>query len=302
MTLPIKVDVGVDVKEDSKSAQKFLDKLSAGCAALFSPISKVLDAKADAIVRLTQARTEEEVAAIQRRAMDRVVLQEVRRQHNIEQIIQGAAVHATELPPPTDEPLDPDWLNRFFDEAKDISQETMQALLSKILAGEVQKPGSFSRTTLAVVRNMSKDDAECFAKVAPYAWRTGESGSTFEDVFVPGEDSEFEPARYTWFKYHSVLTLGAVGLMHAHSLVVQPDVYLRHQNLSYSVYNPRNKEFNAFSFTPAGAELIDAIPTVTDPRYQQQFLGALSRMGIATACDVNDRSQCVEAGNEKKPR
>jgi len=63
---------------------------------------------------------------------------------------------------------DPDWTARFFDHAKDASNEDMQVLWAKILAGEVLEPGTFSLRTLDVVRNMTRADAEAFRKLVPF--------------------------------------------------------------------------------------------------------------------------------------
>ena len=51
-----------------------------------------------------------------------------------------------------------DWFYRFYDYAGKISDEEIQELWAKILAGEINEPGSFSFKTLNVMCNLSLSD------------------------------------------------------------------------------------------------------------------------------------------------
>jgi hypothetical protein len=99
---------------------------------------------------LIKAKADAELQEIRMRMNERLEKQEVRRQRNIESIATKAA-HA--LPPPdreqevSDKPVNEDWTTRFFQECQDISDEQMQQLWARILAGEVTKPGSFAPRT-----------------------------------------------------------------------------------------------------------------------------------------------------------
>lgn len=62
-----------------------------------------------------------------------------------------------------------DWFVRFFEDAGNISDEQMQELWAKVLAGEIKQPGSFSLRTLEVLRNLSKEEAEILQEIASYA-------------------------------------------------------------------------------------------------------------------------------------
>ena len=63
---------------------------------------------------------------------------------------------------------DHDWTARFFDCVKDVSDEDMQKLWAKVLAGEVENPGRTSLRTLETLRNMTRADAEMFSSVADF--------------------------------------------------------------------------------------------------------------------------------------
>ncbi len=94
----------------------------------------------------------------------RVRFQEEKRQRNIASVVQGAADELGDGEVPDHDP-DHDWTARFFSDVQDVSNEEMQGLWSKILAGEVKKPGSTSIKTLEILRNLDKDIAKLFQNI-----------------------------------------------------------------------------------------------------------------------------------------
>ena len=58
-----------------------------------------------------------------------------------------------------------DWINIYFESAKNTSDEYMQKVWAKVLAKELEKPGSFSYKTLDILKNMSSDDFRLFEKM-----------------------------------------------------------------------------------------------------------------------------------------
>jgi hypothetical protein len=85
------------------------------------------------------------------------------------------------------DPVDEDWIARFFETIKDVSSEEMQQLWSKILAGEVVRPGSFSMRCLETVRNLGKQEAEAFHDFGPYVV----GGRFILGNFLPGDRREW---------------------------------------------------------------------------------------------------------------
>ena len=61
--------------------------------------------------------------------------------------------------------MDKDWFTRYFNIVQDISNEDIQDLWAKLLAGEIKQPGSFSYRTLETLKNMTTDEAELFTKI-----------------------------------------------------------------------------------------------------------------------------------------
>ena len=56
--------------------------------------------------------------------------------------------------------IDEDWMNQFARYAEDASSERLQQVWGRVLAGEVRKPGSFSRHTLRFIAELDKETAE----------------------------------------------------------------------------------------------------------------------------------------------
>ncbi|CAG5072914.1 hypothetical protein DYBT9623_04451 [Dyadobacter sp. CECT 9623] len=99
------------------------------------------------------------------RAERRQFYQRVVGQQNLENITSVASEQLSEETDVSDEPVDSDWLNRFFQHAEGISSEEMQYVWGRILAGEIKKPNTYSYRTLEVIRLLTKADADEFTKL-----------------------------------------------------------------------------------------------------------------------------------------
>lgn len=160
------VKINVDLKEASKAVKKFVDSVSRGLGILYEPyrIKKLASALTEASAIIETA--DEATKALFHRTLTRQSLQEMGYQKNIEAITQSAM---KALPGDVnDEPVDDDWLTYFFEKCKTVSDENMQMIWSRILAGEVSKPGSYSLRTLNLIRLLDKQEAEIFTNFCGY--------------------------------------------------------------------------------------------------------------------------------------
>ncbi len=64
--------------------------------------------------------------------------------------------------------IDDDWLHFFFDKAGKVSNESMQVIWSKLLAGEFNKPGSISRKLMHIISIMDVHSAKSFQTFSLY--------------------------------------------------------------------------------------------------------------------------------------
>lgn len=113
----------------------------------------------------------------------RIRFQEEKRQKNIASIVEQAADHLSDDEVHDHEP-DHDWTARFFGECQDVSSEELQLLWAKILAGEVEHPGSTSIRTLDILKNLNKEVANIF-RILCSACTWVELEDQFVDVRVP---------------------------------------------------------------------------------------------------------------------
>lgn len=100
------------------------------------------------------------------RTYNRLLHQEMERTNNIDNIVIKVIEKLKDEEKVSDDPVNKDWTKRFFNIAQDISDEYMQELWSRILAGEIKQPNSFSLRTLETLKNMTTYEAELFTKVA----------------------------------------------------------------------------------------------------------------------------------------
>lgn len=85
----------------------------------------------------------------------------------------------------SDEPNE--FINRWRNEAKLISSATAQAIWGRLLAEEVNSPGSISLRTIDVIKNLSKDEAIRFNEACKYVLFEGYIADNKTDAPVPAE-------------------------------------------------------------------------------------------------------------------
>lgn len=174
-----------------------------GIGALLRPGQKRRDAHADADVKRISAqgdydadlirRGEKHLADFQRAGNRRLALQEDRREPELdleslplivadqqsadalrkEINVAKALVHAEgdlarDSSPAPERVVDGDWLRRWRYYAGEVSSEDLQSIWGRLLAGEVKDPGIHSLRTLDLLRNLSTEDANLIAKLAPF--------------------------------------------------------------------------------------------------------------------------------------
>lgn len=121
----------------------------------------VRKADAENAVNLVRLQGEEQVA-------NYILAREKRKLNNVQSVISETQNHFTEGETVSDEPVNADWLNRFFSIVEDVSDEYMQKLWAQILAGEVKRPKSYSLRTLELLKNLSPKEAEYINTASGY--------------------------------------------------------------------------------------------------------------------------------------
>lgn len=106
------------------------------------------------------------------------------------------------------EEVDEEWLSRFFDSAKHISDEGIQLIWGHILANELSNPGSVPKRLINILSYIGPKQAEIFTLLCKYSCLDGSDTIQFID---------FDNSREFWtangIHYSSLLDLQSLGLI-----------------------------------------------------------------------------------------
>jgi len=153
----------------SEPAKVLIEKISDAVGGIFKPYQIVRVAKAEAEADRIQAESQIQVTDLQRRAMYRFLEEEAKRQSNMEDITEKALPLLEEKSSPQN--IEDDWITNFFDKCRIISDDDMQQLWSRVLAGEANAPGAFAKRTVNLMADLDKGDAELFMHLCGFAWQ-----------------------------------------------------------------------------------------------------------------------------------
>lgn len=208
---------------------KLISTVSAGIGKLYEPthIKRIAKAKAEEIKLISGAMEECSVIPTQycdgslslntlewddfvRRTQSRMAFQELQKQNNIECVVANAYNVLETAESCSEEPVEQGWISSFFDSISNVSDEDLQKLWGRILAGEIIQPKSYSLRTLETIKNLSREEAELFKRVAPLV--TQLEG----DFFLT---SEVGILKKYGVSYDDILSLDECGLLNSNGMV-----------------------------------------------------------------------------------
>lgn len=161
----------VNLGKLSKPADTLIKKVSSAVGGIFEPWQIERVAKAQAKADLIHAKSEIEITDLHRRAMHRFVEEEAQRQENMESITKKALPGLNEESDPSK--MEDDWVTNFFDKSRIVSDAEMQEIWAKVLSGEANAPGTYSKRTVNFLGDLDKRDAELFQNLCSFGWRIG---------------------------------------------------------------------------------------------------------------------------------
>ena len=167
-------------------------------------------AKAEAEAERVRTESQIEISDLQRRAFYRFLEEEAKKQKNIEEITRQALPQLDAKSKP--EQVEDDWITNFFDKCRLISDSEMQSLWSRVLAGEANVPGAYSKRTVNFLSSLGKSEAQLFTNLCTLGW-------ILNDVFVPViYDIRAEIYKKWGIHFSSLKHLGSIGLIQFDSL------------------------------------------------------------------------------------
>jgi len=173
----------VNLGDISKPATVLIEKISDAIGGYFKPYQIKRVAKAEAEAEIIKAQAQIEVTDLQRRALVRFVAEEARKQDNMEKITQKALPQLQESSNPRD--VEDDWIANFFDKCRIVSDEEMQSLWAKVLSGEANSPGTYSKRTVNFLASLDKTDAQLFTSLCGFGLLLGDVAPLIFDVQQP---------------------------------------------------------------------------------------------------------------------
>ena len=187
-----------------------------------------------------------------------------------------------------------DWYVRFYEAVGNISNEKMQEIWAKILAGEVDHPGRFSLKSIDILKNISKSDAELFERLCACSFSNG------SNTFVPNYD---EYLKSSDVKYSEILRLDELGLINSSGLLVLKINVPQGNNIVFCddkyavIIRPRDGnlvpiDIKQFPLTSAGRELYQIHGVSTPEKCFLSFGAALAKnkqieVGIHQVMSIN---------------
>lgn len=144
----------------------------------------------------------------------RIQFQEEKRQRNIESVVRHAASGLEDKHVENHEP-DHDWTARFFSDIQDVSAPETQRVYGRILAGEVERPGSTSARTLGLLRDLDRSTAALFKVLRSASIALGDGNGRVLDARVPslGGDASQNALRKFGLSFDELNVLNEHGLI-----------------------------------------------------------------------------------------
>jgi len=159
--LSVNVNLGID---------KLVETISNATGLTARGIKKNADAESYAAIKKAEAETEIQLLKLQgeEKIAQYVLARNKQKVENVEEIVSKAKQQFAPDEQVSEEPVEKDWMTRFLNIAEEISDDDMQNIWARVLAGEIKKPKSYSLRTLEVLRNLSKEEAALIMKVSNY--------------------------------------------------------------------------------------------------------------------------------------
>ncbi len=274
----------------SQPLTKFVEVVSQGIGTLYEPthIKRMAKSRAKEIKTISSAINDSNLPIqysngpvgidtstkeFMERTERRMLFLEAKKQKNIEDIIAGAYENLENEPKVSEEPLQEEWINRFFNIVGEVSSDELKVIWSKILSEEIKQPGKCSIRTLENLRNISREEAEIFKKISNYIIE-------YRNVYyLPNEDELLKSIN---INYGEILKLSEAQMINSSAMVSATLTFDENTKENYLIYNnyivickKENKSvenLSAFNLTETGINIFKILSTNFDKDYFESYL------------------------------
>ena len=180
--------------------------------------------------------------------------------------------------------IDNDWMARFFEASKLVSDKEMQSLWGRLLAGEANKAGTFTKRTIDQVSNLEKRDAQLFTNLCAFVWRIRDLVPLVVD-FIGDDIYEAQMINVATLRHLDDIGLISFNVVGSLSEDDMPQVqtFLYH-GMSFSLEFPKpdnNKlEIGHVLLTQAGQELAPISGSIANIQFLESVVKTWIQRGI----------------------
>lgn len=228
-------------------------------------------------------------------------------QKRVDNLAQIVARAERALPPGQVPDVEPDmaWTSSFSEAAQHISDEDMQEMWAKVLAGEVARPGSTSLRTMSVLRNLDQPTAQKFKRLCSIAVSMSvpgvqdldhrvvslagnaahnslrDYGLSFDVLNILNEHELIIADYNSWFDYRS-----CIATPRADGLGREVLLGFEYQGQLWALVpdgeRDQNEEFkvSGVALTSAGRELSRVVELEAVPEYDEALRGYFTKQGL----------------------
>lgn len=164
-----------------------------------------------------------------------------------------------------DKEVSTEWAACFYDNAKYCGDEEVQILWARILAGEIQAPGSFFKRTLSNLRLVEKHEAKWFCDLCQYVIE----GSYFPSFILENEVIPFN-------RFQSLVDAGFINAERG-SLTIDKDEIIPLKSQKIDVHC-LGKGFNlpVYTLTDMGVQLASLVQVETEGVFLNELVRTMN--------------------------
>ena len=237
----VKALVKANIKFDlTEPTNLLIEKFSNAVGVVYQPVEVVFmagaknieeklnpDRELNAVKRsLEIAEYQDKLISLSERTKNRALKIEAKKQANFDSIVTQAIPHLNANARPQD--IDNDWAGNFHEKSRIVSDDVFQELWSRILAGEANAPGRFSKKTINILNDIDKRGAELFRCLCCFCLLVDDRQVPF--IFQPQRGDIYAK---NGIDLESVMYLDALGLIRYDRMGVITYDYKEHRTVSY---------------------------------------------------------------------
>jgi len=280
----------VNLGDLTRPATVLIEKISDAVGALYLPRQIRRIAKAEVEAEKIKALANIEITEIQQRGIVRFIEEQGRQQENMESVTEQSIPELKEDAKPED--IENDWLASFFEKCRLVSDKEMQSLWAKLLAGEANSPGTFSKRTVEQISNLDKSDAQLFTSLCGFGWVIG-------DIVPLVYDVEQEIYNEKGIYFNSLKHLDDIGLITFNDLggfvrkkfpkFITVFYYGTPINIEFNQDEDNKLQIGKVLLSKAGQELAPICGSVKSDEFMEYVLNEWLKLGYAISSPLRKK-------------